>query len=338
MPAIQPEEIVDAILAAIQESGFSGVLISKARVHPRRFSVVAPDGYQTILSVYVWTLTFGGRKSLPNEYRIQMTSVQSPLQIAKDGPTVLLGYEPNLKLFAGFDLQRHRIFTSGSPSVQIDIEELKKAELEGLSFHRKTNDEIAVGIRSDQLMNYALNAESLHRFGREGSVLKLLTRAAALEPIKPADVQNLTVERKRIVQEVSRLSRLASFRQQVIFAYGARCAVTRIQLRLVDAAHILPVGAPGSADNVVNGIALSPTYHRAYDLGLIYLDDEFKMRINEKEVERVRAVKLDGGLEAFQAPLGKIFLPPDKHQWPDVDFIRRPTGSGVTCRRLNVQR
>ena len=267
-----------------------------------------------------------------------MTSVQSPLQIAKDGPTVLLGYEPNLKLFAGFDLQRHRIFTSGSPSVQIDIEELKKAELEGLSFHRKTNDEIAVGIRSDQLMNYALNAESLHRFGREGSVLKLLTRAAALEPIKPADVQNLTVERKRIVQEVSRLSRLASFRQQVIFAYGARCAVTRIQLRLVDAAHILPVGAPGSADNVVNGIALSPTYHRAYDLGLIYLDDEFKMRINEKEVERVRAVKLDGGLEAFQAPLGKIFLPPDKHQWPDVDFIRRPTGSGVSCRRLNVQR
>jgi putative restriction endonuclease len=58
-----------------------------------------------------------------------------------------------------------------------------------------------------------------------------------------------------------------------MFAYGNRCAVTRVQLRLVDAAHILPVGTTGSADHVRNGIALSPTYHRAFDAGLIYLDN-----------------------------------------------------------------
>ena len=125
MPAIQPEEIVDAILAAIQESGFSGVLISKARVHPRRFSVVAPDGYQTILSVYVWTLTFGGRKSLPNEYRIQMTSVQSPLQIAKDGPTVKdrfgqLQQHPCVRTLA----VEHGIFLRTLKQLGLDIEQI----------------------------------------------------------------------------------------------------------------------------------------------------------------------------------------------------------------------
>ena len=172
------------------------------------------------------------------------------------------------------------------------------------------------------MMNYALNADSLHRFGKEGSVLKLLTKATPLEPISPPEVANLTTERRRIVQEVSRLSRLGSFRQQVMFAYGARCAVTRIQLRLVDAAHILPVGAPGSIDSVLNGIALSPTYHRAYDLGLIFLSDDYQMKVNTGELERAKALKLDGGLDAFAAPLGKIFLPPDKRQWPNVDFIK----------------
>ena len=31
---------------------------------------------------------------------------------------------------------------------------------------------------------------------------------------------------------------LAGFRRSMLFAYGGRCAVTRVQLRLVDAAHI----------------------------------------------------------------------------------------------------
>lgn len=323
MPAVQPQELVDAIIGAVQESGYSGVLISPARHHPRRFSVVAPDGAQTVLSVYVWTLTFGGRPSLKNEYRIQMTSVASPLEIPGDGPIVLVGYEPNLRLFAGFDFSRHQTFTTGSPSVQIDIEALKQAEQEGLSFHRKSNEEIAVGIRPDQFMTYALNATEMHRYGREARMIALLMHAAARRDIPPADIVSLTKERKRIVETVNRLSRLGAFRRQVLFAYGNRCAVTRIQLRLIDAAHILPVGAPASEDHVRNGIALSPTYHRAYDRGLIYLDENLRMQINEQEVGALQQLNLHLGLNEFRAALGqRIFLPPDREQWPDVEFIR----------------
>jgi len=53
-----------------------------------------------------------------------------------------------------------------------------------------------------------------------------------------------------------------------------------MQLRLVDAAHILPVHTEETIDDVRNGIALSPTYHRAFDGGLIYLDENYAMRIN----------------------------------------------------------
>ncbi len=252
-----------------------------------------------------------------------MTSVQSPLEIPGDGPTVLVGFEPESGLFAGFDLARHMTFTTGSPSVQIDIQELRRAEIEGMSFHRKSNDEIAIGIRPDQFISYALNAESLHRYGREGNMFRLLTRATALEDIAQEEIDPLSTERQRIVQTVSRLSRLGTFRQQVLFAYGSKCAVTRVQLRLVEAAHILPVGAPGSADSVRNGIALSPTYHRAYDNGLIYLDEEFRMRLNTQEVAALERLNLSRGVERFREPLGRIFLPPDRRQWPAPDFIRR---------------
>ena len=105
--------------------------------------------------------------------------------------------------------------------------------------------------------------------------------------------------------------------------YGHRCAMTRIQLRLVDAAHILPVAAPGSADHIVNGIALSPTYHRAFDNGLIYLDEQYVMRSNPEKEQALAALQLDGGLEAFKASLGRIHLPADPGQRPDPRFIRK---------------
>lgn len=321
MPALEPERLTEAIANAIAESGFVGQLISSVRRNPRVF-VVTGQNAPSRLTVYAWTLTFGGRPSLPNEYRIQMTSVQSPLTMGTGGPTVLLGYEPTSNLFAGFDLQRHSTFTTGSPSVQIDIDALRRAETEGLSFYRKSNDEIAVGIRPDLFMAYAMNSQVLHRHGRDANVLRLLNEAVRREPPQQ-QVDALSAERQRVVTEVSRLSREAGFRQRVLYAYGHRCAVTRVQLRLVEAAHILPVGAARSSDHVQNGIALSPTYHRAFDAGLIYLDEQHQMRFNEGRLHLLERMQLAGGVEEFRRPLGQIFLPPDPNQRPSLDFIRR---------------
>jgi putative restriction endonuclease len=323
VPATQPVILVDAILEAIQESGYSAILISGVRQHPRRFLVTGPEGTETFLSVYAWTLTHGGRTRLQHEYRIQMTTVKSPLQLSTEGPTVLIGYEPNLKMFAGFDLNRHKTFTSGSPSVQIDIRIVQKAIDDGIAFDRKGNDEIAIGVRPDQFLNYAYNADDLHKYGKELNTFRLLSKASSLEAIPSIDLESLSEPRQRIVQTLSRLSRAANFRIQVLNAYGNRCAVTGIQLRLIDAAHILPVGAPGSVDHVRNGIALAPTLHRAYDATLIYLNEEFEMKVNPKRESELSSLRLDAGLVGFKALLGRVHLPADKRQWPEVSFISR---------------
>ena len=260
---------------------------------------------------------------MPNEYRIQMTTVESPLAINEAGFTILVGYEPNLNVFAGYDLSRHATFTAGSPSVQVRRTTLNRALQNGLAFETKSNDEIVIGIRSDLLQFYSYHAAELHRFGDNAYALATLKRASELESISDDDVSSLPAERQRLVRETSRWSRSRGFSQQVLNAYGNRCAVTRWQLRLVEAAHILPVKAGSeSIDHVQNGIALSPTYHRAFDRGLIYLDDDMVMRINHSVVAELGGLNLDAGLSELESSLGEIHLPHDSRQRPDPHFIR----------------
>ncbi len=227
----------------------------------------------------------------------------------------------DLQLFAGFDTTRHGNFTAGSPSVQIDIRTVRAAFQDGLSFERKDNGEIAVGIRPDQLVNYALNASELHCQGRHASTFRLISRASGLQKISDNELNQMSEARRRIIQRISRLSRDGNFQQQVLQAYDHRCAVTRSPLRLVEAAHILPVGAPDSTDVVTNGLALSPTYHRAFDSGLIYLIDRYEMKVNPAKEVELRGLNLAGGIDAFKAPLGGILLPPGARQRPRLDLI-----------------
>ena len=324
MAAISPAQIISAVEDAFTEAGASATLISERRAHPRRFYVVTGESTFPVW-IYIWTLTHGGGQARPrDEYRIQLTSVTPPLPQNPDGPTLLLGYEPNTKCFAGFDLRKHRVFSRKSPSIQININTLRNAIQNGFAFAQKGNDEIAIGFRPDNILAYALNAESLHESGADARISTLLNKVTRFESITAAETANISEERRRVVVKISRLARDSDFRRKVTVAYDRKCAVTGLQLRLIDAAHILPVGSDGSTDDVTNGICLSPTYHRAYDRGLIYLTEDRKMIINKPKKKDLVRLGLGGGLPEFEAHLGRlIFLPPDRRQWPSVAFIKK---------------
>jgi putative restriction endonuclease len=325
MPVYQG--LVSTLLRAFEESGVSAVLISTAEGHPRRFLV--PVGGELVeFWIYAWTLTHGGGARRPaDEYRIQMTSVVSPLAMNRAGPTLLLGYEPNSECFAGFDIRKHRTFTGRSPSVQIPITAVRAAEQSGFSFATKGNDEIAIGFRADQILSYALNADLLHDQGADALTVALLQRAAAEEAIPPGDLMQIPAERQRVVARVSRLTRDAGFRRGVVQAYNHTCAVTGIQLRLVEAAHVLPVGVQGSTDAITNGLCLSPTMHAAYDRAFIFLNESYVMRINPAQRDSLQAEGLGGGLDYFEAVTGRrIHLPHNRSLWPDPAMIRLANG------------
>ena len=252
-----------------------------------------------------------------------MTSVESPLPMNPSGHTILLGYEPDREVFAGFDLERHRTFTGRSPSVQVSISTLNDCLQDGLAFQTKGNDEIAIGVRGDHLLFYCEHARELHGLGADSSYVETAERVVKTQDITDADIRDLPEHRQLVIRETARWSRSSTFTKQVLNAYDYRCAVTRRKLKLVDAAHILPVKAGDqSIDTVRNGIALSPTFHRAFDRGLIYLDESMDMRLNDAAVENLGRQGLDAGIDSFAAHLGKIHLPYDPVQHPDPYYIR----------------
>jgi len=78
------------------------------------------------------------------------------------------------------------------------------------------------------------------------------------------------------------------FRRMVIGRWQGCCAVTGVDI-LVDAAHIKPWRKASNFDriNPYNGIALSPLYHRAFDLHYISFGDDGSILVSEKFRERL---------------------------------------------------
>lgn len=319
MPALSQDAKTSALEAAITESGATG--FARSARNPREVVITSPIDMS--VWCYVWTLTFGGRRALPDEFRIQMTTVASPLPLNPAGPTVILGIDPDTGVFVGFDLGAHTRFTQGSPSVQVPRTLLDQALANGMAFFRKSNDETVVAFRPDQFLDYARSAPRLHAAMERVEALPALQYAAETGTV-PEESPGILDDERRTVEYVARVSRAASFRRQVLAAYEGRCAITRMQLRLVEAAHIIPVaGATSGPDDVRNGVALSPTYHKAYDSGLIYLDTDYYFKVNEEKVAHLRKDGLDRGLSDLTKRLGKMHLPADKRQWPPTEIIRK---------------
>ena len=322
MPAIRFNEMISYLLDAIQSSGASVIYLGGKK--PPRFAINYENN-RFELWVYIWTLTHGGRKSLPREYRIQMTSVQSPLLLNPNGYTVLMGYHAETGMFAGFDLAKHRIFTTGSPSVQISLDTLDIALQNGFGFSLKENEEIVIGIRPDMFIQYCINAHELHLNGNVEFLDILQTSTQEFDHSQfDQQINQLPTERKLIVQKVQKFSRESKFRKIVLSAYENRCAISRMQLKLLDAAHILPVANQYSTDNINNGLALNPTLHRAYDNALIYIDENFLIKLNQKKIDELRSINLLGGLDYLQQFENRIIhLPQDDRQKPNRDNIRQ---------------
>lgn len=74
---------------------------------------------------------------------------------------------------------------------------------------------------------------------------------------------------ERARRAATTLVRDAKFSRRVIAAYNSRCAMCGLNAELVQAAHIYPASAPGSHDEVWNGLALCPNHHLAFDRHLL---------------------------------------------------------------------
>ena len=315
-------DLLDHIVKAVTDSGWNVLYLASIDEHPFRLQIYREDESYRI-RVYIWNLTHGGGRARPqDEYRIQITGTDY-FEHTPDEKTLVLGWREEVKVFAGFDVRKHLGTLGKSPSIQIREAYLRKAYVNGFSPCDKGNQEVAIAFRPDFLVEYVRNLQALHDFGRYAEDLEVLDTVIQHPEINDKDIQITDNVRKTTVVSVRKRLRDSNFRERVLAVYGFRCAVCGVQLKLIDAAHIIPVRHESSTDETSNGLALCALHHRAYDQTLITIDEDYSVLLSEKRVAYLKGIKQAEKLDNFCQNLRPvILLPPAVTDRPHAEYIR----------------
>lgn len=85
--------------------------------------------------------------------------------------------------------------------------------------------------------------------------------------------------------EETQFVRSGLFKKLVPQIYNQTCCISEMRIiagngaTMIDACHIVPFSIEGN-DKVTNGIALCPNLHRAFDRGLLAIDDNFRVLVS----------------------------------------------------------
>ena len=97
--------------------------------------------------------------------------------------------------------------------------------------------------------------------------------------LKEEDLPKDGVERERLVRV--RVNQ-CFFRTTILASYASRCCITGLAIpRLLSASHIAPWAKdPNNRMNPRNGLCLNLLHHQAFDVGLITITPEFRVRVS----------------------------------------------------------
>lgn len=326
MPGIPFATLLEQFIATLERSGATVISAGGNAAKPARIRVISADN-TTDCIIYLWTITPGGRNRAANERRIQITNA-SPFPLNPGLRTIVGGWNAAAGVWAFWDARRHTRFSIRSPSFQTTEGTLDMAGFNGLATQMRPASEgreVVISVRPDFLLWYVQDGQQLHDADEDADEVASLIAATPEEEAALIASSTTPEQLARRVQlvEIIRAFRDARFRPLVLQAYGNRCAVCGTALKLVEAAHIIPVSDPRGDDDTTNGLALCRLHHGAYDTGLLGIRPDYKVIVSDVAADRLRHVRLDGGLDPFRAALPPIIrLPNVKDVWPSQQKLR----------------
>ena len=149
-------------------------------------------------------------------------------------------------------------------SVFLLLESLKEAVETGWSSNVTDSNEtiyyMTPALLPVAIVGAASGAEPNERSIYKAIAMLGLDRSPA-DPVQP--------DSERVRRTVTALVRDSRFSGAVLSAYDRQCAMCGLGIGLVQGAHIYPASAPGSLDDVSNGLALCANHHLAFDRHLV---------------------------------------------------------------------
>ena len=275
-------------------------------------------------ALFVANVSHAGRTD-PDEYRIQCPG-DLPDQLGDReslGDRVsILGYHAETGVFSAWDPE---LFLTRSRktrrfSIYTRLSGLRRASRHSIARYIDEDGQIVLLFRSEYLGLYLQNASILHR--ATSRALESVVDVYGSTRLGTAPKRRVLVARRRVEMTHVQYVRSPQFRQEVLSAYGNRCAMCRVQLELIEAAHLVPHAHPKGLDVVENGVALCALHHKSLDSGLLYIDSDYSIKINDDRYKYLLKVKLTDGIGKYRRYLRpRIDLPRDSSQHPLMDNI-----------------
>ena len=174
-------------------------------------------------------------------------------------------------------------------------------------------------LRQTLLVTFFSNRQSQSDIQDDGYVSGLRDEIIEESPAEyKAKILDLKTRLDPETYQVEVYNRGTVFRREVVRIYDETCCISGLRvsatftITMVDACHIVPFAA--NFDNsLTNGIALCPNLHRAFDRGLIAVDDTYRVILSSAFTENRESMFSFHQLEGQQ-----LTLPKDKRFQPSL--------------------
>ena len=270
--------------------------------NPYRFLV-----NQNTVRVFIGNVHSAGRDD-EDEYRIQCPGDLPRVLRAgreEDDTVLVLGYYSDADVFCAWDPDR-MLGRSGEVqrfSIYTRLSRIKEAQRQGISCYIDSTNQVIILFRSELIGLYIENPVLLHGVDQRD----LAQIASAYQS---TSTEEFLVDRRRIRVTRTQYERSPQFRSGVLGAYSHRCAMCGIQLGLIDAAHIVPHAHPQGDDSITNGVALCALHHRSFDAGLLFIDTDYSVNMNDAKVDYLHKIDQGAGIDSFRRSLNSVLLMP----------------------------
>ncbi|MFZ2170421.1 MAG: HNH endonuclease [Methylococcaceae bacterium] len=175
-------------------------------------------------------------------------------------------------------------------------------------------------------LNYSMNSDH----NDLGNITKEIREESASEYIQKLRILQEQLDNSAFEEEV--YLRGSLFKREIPRLYNNTCSISGLRIdavisvSMIDACHIVPF-SESYDDTVSNGIALCPNLHRAFDRGLISIDENYHVLIS-----RVFSEPMQSSHSILQFEGQQIRLPETKMFYPDQkNLANHRTKFGFLC-------